>query len=230
MADEFAQTRGGDDLFDDEIVPVPAEEQAQPVEVSEQTVVPSEPEAQPVRIDTPPRSRGGAAGGERRGRGRGKGRGRRGSRNSSQRRAEGPTSRPKSVDATSTSQPENNGVEDSTPDASGDTAEQQSNDDANSNNATLDPKASAAGADAPKVPAVRGDRSATGGIKKVCHGFPIPLVYEQRFSQLTGDFFLFLSAQVDRGRALAAHCSCQGKRRQSRCRPRPRRSRPSFVP
>lgn len=193
MADEFAQTRGGDDLFDDEIVPVHAEEQAQPVEVSEETVVPSEPEAQPVRIDTPPRSRGGATGGERRGRGRGKGRGRRGSRNSSQRRAEGPTSRPKSVDATSTPQPENNGVEDSTPDASGDTAEQQSNDDANSNNATLDPKASPAGADAPKVPAVRGDRSATGGIKKVCHVFPIPLVYEQWFSQLTGDFFFSFS-------------------------------------
>lgn len=166
MADEFAQTRGGDDLFDDEIVPVPAEEQTQPpVQVPEETIAPVEPEAQPVRIDTPPRSRGGAAGGERRGRGRGKGRGRRASQNSSQRRAEGPASRAKSVDTTS--QPENNSVEDSAPDASGENAEQQSNEDTNSTNATSDPKASAAGADAPKVPAVRGDRSATGGIKKV---------------------------------------------------------------
>ncbi|KAI9046220.1 uncharacterized protein KD926_004058 [Aspergillus affinis] len=159
MADEFAQTRGGDDLFDDEIIPVVAEEQAPPaVPVAEETVevAPIEPQAQPARVDTPSRSRGGAAGGERRGRGRGKGRGRRGSRNSSQRRAEGPVSRPKSVDATS--QPENNNVEDSTPDASGENAEQRSNNEDNN--------ASAAGADAPKVPAVRGDRSATGGIKK----------------------------------------------------------------
>ncbi|KAH8427907.1 uncharacterized protein LDX57_005610 [Aspergillus melleus] len=158
MADEFAQTRGGDDLFDDEIVPVPAEEQPQSaVPVAEETVAaPVEPEAQPTRTDTPSRPRGGAAGGERRGRGRGKGRGRRGSRNSSQRRTEVPVSRPKSVDATSHT--ENNNVEDSTPDASGENAEQRSNNEDNN--------ASAAGVDAPKVPAVRGDRSATGGIKK----------------------------------------------------------------
>ncbi|THC95923.1 hypothetical protein EYZ11_004609 [Aspergillus tanneri] len=153
--EEFAQTRGGDDLFDDEIIPVSAEVHAQPeVQVTEETVAPVDSDPQPARVDTPSRVRGG----DRRGRGRGRGRGRRGSQNSSQRRSDG-AQRPKSADTAP--QLENKGLESSIHNPANDNADQSNHDD----HATSDTKPSV-GADAPKVPAVRGDRSATGGLKK----------------------------------------------------------------
>ncbi|KAL5358493.1 hypothetical protein BJX96DRAFT_146688 [Aspergillus floccosus] len=150
--DEFAQTRGADDLFDDEIVPVPTEEQPQPeAQVEEQPVATVEAATPPPPVDTPARSRGG----EKRGRGRGRGRGGRGGpQNSGQRRPD-TTSRAKSVD--SAPQNESETAEESARDTP-DVAEQEDK----SENAA---DKSAAGAEG-RVPAVRGDRSATGGIKK----------------------------------------------------------------
>ncbi|RAK94989.1 uncharacterized protein BO80DRAFT_450602 [Aspergillus ibericus CBS 121593] len=151
--DEFAQTRGGDDLFDDEIVPVPAAEQKPVPEVHEDPApVPAvENDAQPARTDTPPRSRGG----ERRGRGRGRGRGGRGSHNSG-RRGDGPV---KTKPAESPTERGDKSAENSTPETPAE-GEQTGKEDT-----TADSK-QAAGAEGPRVPAVRGDRSATGGLKK----------------------------------------------------------------
>ncbi|KAL4865595.1 hypothetical protein BDV12DRAFT_174408 [Aspergillus spectabilis] len=167
--DEFAQTRGADDLFDDEIIPVAPEEmqpepeiqpqpqpQPQVVEVEVEVTAPAAVEAEPTPASTPtdttPRSRGG----ERRGRGRGKGRGGRVARDNNsnstpgQRRSEAP--RQKGDEGAVEPEASNNG-EEKTAETAGETAEQASQDDA-------------AATDAPRVPAVRGDRSATGGVKK----------------------------------------------------------------
>ena len=155
--DEFAQTRGGDDLFDDEIVPVPAVEQQPEPEVHTEPapapVVESDAPP-PARTDTPSsRSRGG----ERRGRGRGRGRGGRGSHNGG-RRGDGAV---KNKPVESAPEPENKNGEGSTP-------ESPAEGDQNGKEETTasDPKQAAA-AEGPRVPAVRGDRSATGGLKKV---------------------------------------------------------------
>ncbi|PWY76942.1 hypothetical protein BO70DRAFT_372284 [Aspergillus heteromorphus CBS 117.55] len=162
--DEFAQTRGGDDLFDDEIIPVPAAEQQPQPEVHPDPPAPAavEKDVPPARTDTPPRSRGG----EKRGRGRGgRGRGGRRGSHSSGRRGDGPVKNNKPVD----SPPENDdksaeGSSPATPTipAAPVEAEQNGREDATES----DPK-QAATAEGPRVPAVRGDRSATGGIKKV---------------------------------------------------------------
>ncbi|RAH40827.1 uncharacterized protein BO95DRAFT_457076 [Aspergillus brunneoviolaceus CBS 621.78] len=134
--DEFAQTRGGDDLFDDEIIPVSAEQQQQ-MQLQEQQEQHSPPAddhhqqsfeesiapatasttidrdvSSPARTDTPSRSRGGRGG-------RG---GRRGSQNSGRR--------------------------------------------GDPNTTAESPAGEKPAAEGPRVPAVRGDRSATGGIKK----------------------------------------------------------------
>ncbi|PYI05474.1 hypothetical protein BO78DRAFT_387733 [Aspergillus sclerotiicarbonarius CBS 121057] len=147
VMDEFAQTRGGDDLFDDEIVPVPAAEQKPVPEVHEEPAPAPvvENDAQPARTDTSPRSRGG----ERRGRGRGRGRGGRGS-HSSGRRGDGAV---KNKPAESATEHEDKSAEASTPEtpAEGDQTAKED---------------TTAAAEGPRVPAVRGDRSATGGIKK----------------------------------------------------------------
>ncbi|GMF67409.1 unnamed protein product [Aspergillus oryzae] len=154
--DEFAQTRGGDDLFDDEIVPVAAESEVPPeVQALEENVASLSLETQtpPPRTETPPRSRGG----ERRGRGRGKGRGgRQGSQNPASRRGDG-GSRAKSADEAAQTEKSS---EEPSKDVSAETTEQAKKEDA-----TSDSKPSAE-ANGQRVPAVRGDRSATGGIKK----------------------------------------------------------------
>lgn len=151
--DEFAQTRGADDLFDDEIVPVPAEEQPQPeVQVEEQPVATVDTATPSPPADTPARPRGG----EKRSRGRGRGRGGRGGpQNPGQRRPDA-TSRAKSVD--SAAQNESETAEESARDTP-DVAEQEDKSETAADK-------SAAGAEGPRVPAVRGDRSATGGVKK----------------------------------------------------------------
>lgn len=166
--DEFAQTRGGDDLFDDEIIPVSTEEQAQsgiepqknttaeksPDDGGGQAVPAQTPHAQTPHAQTPsPRPRG-----TERGRGRGKGRGRGGRGTSGQRRAEG-GSRGNKPSEGATETEGGDGAEDS---AKPEKAAEE-------DDAASDSKAPSAsnGNEGPRVPAVRGDRSATGGIKKV---------------------------------------------------------------
>ncbi|KAL2811492.1 hypothetical protein BJX63DRAFT_399010 [Aspergillus granulosus] len=167
--DEFAQTRGADDLFDDEIIPVAVEEQQPQPQVEQHQPSPEPPvaeentpavdrEATPARTDTPPRQRGG----ERRGRGRGRsGRGGRGAQSLGSRRSDGPKT--KTEESAAESEPQNG--EEKTAEAPVEKAEQPSGEDA-----------AAAPAEAPRVPAVRGDRSATGGVKK-------PKLTEEELSQ-----------------------------------------------
>lgn len=185
VMDEFAQTRGGDDLFDDEIVPVAAEPQVPPeVQALEENVATLSLETQtpPPRTDTP-RSRGG----ERRGRGRGKGRGgRRGSQSSASRRGDGGT-RPKSTDDTAQNEKSN---EESANDTSNEATEQSKKEDMAS-----DSKPST-DSNGPRVPAVRGDRSATGGIKK-------PKLTEEELSQRIA------AAKENAARKAAAHARAE---------------------
>ncbi|KAE8132586.1 hypothetical protein BDV38DRAFT_207447 [Aspergillus pseudotamarii] len=184
--DEFAQTRGGDDLFDDEIVPVAAEPEVPPeVQALEENVASLSLETQtpPPRTETPPRSRGG----ERRGRGRGKGRGgRQGSQNPASRRGDG-GSRAKSADDAAQNEKSN---EEPTKDVSAEATEQAKKEDA-----TSDSKPSAE-ANGPRVPAVRGDRSATGGIKK-------PKLTEEELSQRIA------AAKENAARKAAAHARAE---------------------
>ncbi|KAI9370058.1 hypothetical protein BJX61DRAFT_516923 [Aspergillus egyptiacus] len=148
--DEFAQTRGGDDLFDDEIIPVAAEAQPPPepqvIEEAAATVV--DAETTPATTEVPPRSRGG----ERRGRGRGRGRGGRGAQNAGQRRSDG--SRSQAEDAAAGTESGNG--EEKSAETPADKGDQPSKEDTGT----------PAAAEGPRVPAVRGDRSATGGVKK----------------------------------------------------------------
>lgn len=170
--DEFAQTRGADDLFDDEIIPVSAEEQQVQTEV---IVVPEpEPEPEPVplqekpqvekqpspRGEAPQRGRGGDRG---RGRGRGnKGKGGRGLQESRWADPKPAESAPQNKASMSVAEPEIS--QDSTTEApekprEGDKTQSVQDDDNKSETAN--------GAESQRVPAVRGDRSATGGIRKV---------------------------------------------------------------
>ncbi|EEP76420.1 predicted protein [Uncinocarpus reesii 1704] len=151
--DEFAQTRGVDDLFDDEIVPV-VPSQAQ-VEYTEDvpSYNPSQPDAAPSQVPPEP------ARTDRRKRGNGKTRGTRGGLYSRGGKANGPVNR---NDNQTESEPSatTNGLASSQPDketapATGPEAAPENNDELQAKDAVK-----------PKVPAVRGDRSATGGIKK----------------------------------------------------------------
>ncbi|OGM45237.1 hypothetical protein ABOM_005845 [Aspergillus bombycis] len=184
--DEFAQTRGADDLFDDEIVPVAAEPEVPPeVQALEENVASLSLETQtpPPRTETPPRSRGG----ERRGRGRGKGRGgRQGSQNSASRRGDGARTKP--VDDAAAQNEKNNG--EPAKDMSAEATEQAKKEDPAS-----DSKPSA-DANGQRVPAVRGDRSATGGIKK-------PKLTEEELSQRIA------AAKENAARKAAAHARAE---------------------
>lgn len=157
VIDEFAQTRGGDDLFDDEIVPVSAEEQVQAeIPVPEENIAPVESQPPPPRTDTPSRTRGN----DKRGRGRGRGRGGRGAHRG---RTEG-APRAKSTDKAV--EREDNATEESPREAPVEALEQLTIKD--ETQSEVKPAETANGAEPPRVPAVRGDRSATGGLKKVC--------------------------------------------------------------
>lgn len=182
--DEFAQTRGADDLFDDEIIPVSAEEQQAQAEVAE---VAAEPESAPRQeepvVEKQPPSRGDTShrgrGGDRdrdRGRGRGRGQG--------QSRGQGPAKgrglqdsqwadkkpaekspRPKAPKApkaakepATTKQPEP--ATPAQPEA-GPSEQAGQDDEVQGEDITGN------GTEPQRVPAVRGDRSATGGIRKV---------------------------------------------------------------
>lgn len=157
--DEFAQTRGADDLFDDEIIPVSAEEQQAQTEVFAPQ---PEPKVQEVHVaetpaaekasprgDAPQRGRGGERG-RRRGRGKG-----RGGRESEQKRAE---SSPRKKNANA---PAANAREASPKPEKIDESKEQTGPVEEGNGQE------AANSDAQRVPAVRGDRSATGGTRKV---------------------------------------------------------------
>lgn len=165
--DEFAQTRGADDLFDDEIIPVSAEEQQaqtevvisepEPIQQEETPVVEKQP---PPRGDTPQRGRGGDRG---RGRGQGRGKGGRGlqeSRWADPKRGESPRSKGSSK----TPEPEMNWkTETATPDHPHEEAKDQTGQGEEGKGEVI----IANGAEPQRVPAVKGDRSATGGVRKV---------------------------------------------------------------
>ncbi|KAJ6128708.1 hypothetical protein N7471_009925 [Penicillium samsonianum] len=169
--DEFAQTRGADDLFDDEIIPISTEEHQAQTEVNTRE---PEPESQEVQVsekpapeqpiprgETPQRGRG------ERGRGRrGRGKGGRGGRESEQKRSESSPRKKTPVNAAaadarepgaSKSKPE----KPEKPEKPVEPKEQTGPvEEGNGEDLT------ATGAEAQRVPAVRGDRSATGGLRK----------------------------------------------------------------
>ncbi|EPS33809.1 hypothetical protein PDE_08771 [Penicillium oxalicum 114-2] len=183
--DEFAQTRGADDLFDDEIIPVSAGDQSAQVEVVP-TAVQSEPSpsSQEVNSSEPPTEspresaqRGRGDRGRGRGRGRGQGpdqshgqdRPKRGGLENSRWADKKPTekpSRPKGPKpakepATTTSKHQPQLVASSQPE-DGVTADQNGrNEEGKGDEATTDNQG-----ESQRVPAVRGDRSATGGLRK----------------------------------------------------------------
>lgn len=204
--DQFAQTRGDDDLFDDEIIPISTTDmttevgedaitqQLEQMELQQQEAEPGAPDMSagpaPVAVQDIGREReGGSNGGHRfrgnargnrRGRGdteRGRGgRGRRGGKNHSQAQATQSSHTPPASQDQSQAQQnegtygldggeteaaagEGQDVPSSTPEAQnsrGNNQEEAGDSNGNGNEAAT-----------PKVQSVRGDRSATGGIKKV---------------------------------------------------------------
>lgn len=163
--DEFAQTRGDDDLFDDEIIPVSAEEQQAQTEVIPEPELVPEPEhpvlekqpsphediSQPGRAD---RARG-------RGRGRGKGgRGLQDSKFADPKRAESPRAK----GTAKTPEPE---TKQETEVAPADQHPEEAKDLPGQEEEAKGEVSVANGAEPQRVPAVKGDRSATGGVRKV---------------------------------------------------------------
>jgi hypothetical protein len=150
--DEFAQTRGADDLFDDEIIPITGDQEIQHV-----TETSAEPEHQQPPTETATqqlapasrRQRGHARGAHDGGRGRGRGRGR-GGRGSSD---TGPKREPVVKENTTevVEAPKDVEVIEKKDDT---TTEEKKEEDIE-------------GKTAARVQAVRGDRSGTGGIRKV---------------------------------------------------------------
>ncbi|KAJ6049733.1 hypothetical protein N7499_011678 [Penicillium canescens] len=166
--DEFAQTRGDDDLFDDEIIPVSAQEQQTqteaiapepepvPAPVPDLKEVPEKPpaaEKPSPRGETPQRGRGGERGRGRRNRGRGG----RGGRESDSKRSESSQRRKAPAPAIEAESHGDAGV--SKPEKAVEASKEQSGE-------VKESDAEANGAEAQRVPAVRGDRSATGGLRK----------------------------------------------------------------
>ncbi|KAJ5173310.1 hypothetical protein N7492_005903 [Penicillium capsulatum] len=208
--DEFAQTRGADDLFDDEIIPVSVEEQQAQTEVvapepepeSTPAPAPAVQEEQPFlenqpppRGETPQRGRGGDRG---RGRGRGRGKPAQGlnaSRFADPAYAEN-TPRPKasrSKSSTNTPEPEpTSEVRDASPEKSQAGAKDQEAPEEESKGDTLN----ANGAESQRVPAVRGDRSATGGVRK-------PKLSEEELSRRIA------SAKENAAKKAAAHARAE---------------------
>ncbi|KAJ5923400.1 hypothetical protein N7454_008645 [Penicillium verhagenii] len=177
--DEFAQTRGADDLFDDEIIPVSADDQ----QVQTEVVVISEPEPTPPPEATPPEKqpsprgetsqRGGSSqrgDTSQRGRGRGgrpkQGRSLQDSRWAADTKPAESTPRKKTPVNLQASAPKVSPVATSA-ESTDKREEGEKPQTAHNEEGKKDAASAANGADAPKVPAVRGDRSATGGLKKV---------------------------------------------------------------
>ncbi|KAJ5773094.1 hypothetical protein N7457_007990 [Penicillium paradoxum] len=157
--DQFAQTRGADDLFDDEIIPVSAEQQqaqtkviaAEPEPEPQEVSLPEKSAAEPIqRGETPQRGRGGE-----RGRGRRRGKGGRGGRDSEQKRSES-SSRKKTSTTASVADAREAGAKPDKPEPKEPAGAGEDGDGEEAVN----------GAESQRVPAVRGDRSATGGLRK----------------------------------------------------------------
>ncbi|KAJ5646915.1 hypothetical protein N7490_003287 [Penicillium lividum] len=174
--DEFAQTRGADDLFDDEIIPVSAEEQDAQTEV----VVVVEPEPTPPQENTPvekaPSPRGEPSPrGDSSQRGRGRGRPKQGRSLQDSRWAD-----PKPAESAPRKKTPANGentpkkktpVNVTEPKVSSDPAPVEAVDKRPEEKAQSTPdeeskKEATNGPESQRVPAVRGDRSATGGLRK----------------------------------------------------------------
>ena len=177
--DQFAQTRGGDDLFDDEIIPVSAEDQRTQTEVIAHEPEPETPdvhipetvtapatststststatatataEKSTSRGDAPQRGRGGERGRGRRNRGKG-----RGGREADQGRSESSSRKKKPSNSPAVNARDASPIPDKTDESTDQPATEEGNG-----------EEGAAGNDAQRVPAVRGDRSATGGLRKV---------------------------------------------------------------
>lgn len=143
--DEFAQTRGADDLFDDEIIPASAEEQVHQsqaeVEVQE-TPDRHDGDSQPAPHDTAEPSRDAQPKSKRGGRPVWRGKRR--------------------VDRTANKAAETSGGQEEAVEHSTETPEEQP---AQEDDTQLGSKQPAEANQ--HVPAVRGDRSATGGVRKV---------------------------------------------------------------
>ncbi|KAJ5323133.1 hypothetical protein N7452_011422 [Penicillium brevicompactum] len=172
--DQFAQTRGGDDLFDDEIIPVSAEDQRTQTEVIAHEPEPETPdvhipetvtapatstststatataEKSTSRGDAPQRGRGGERGRGRRNRGKG-----RGGREADQGRSESSSRKKKPSNSPAANARDASPMPDKTDESTDQPAAEEGNG-----------EEGAVGADAQRVPAVRGDRSATGGLRK----------------------------------------------------------------
>ncbi|KOS37612.1 hypothetical protein ACN38_g11582 [Penicillium nordicum] len=173
--DQFAQTRGADDLFDDEIIPISTgEQQAQtdlitpePEPESQEVQVPEKPAPeQPVpRGETPQRGRGGERGRGRRGRGKGG----RGGRESEQKRSESSPRKKTPVNAPAADAREA-GVSKSKPEKTEKTDKPVEHKEPKEETGPVEEgngeDQAVNGADSQRVPAVRGDRSATGGLRK----------------------------------------------------------------
>lgn len=164
--DEFAQTRGVDDLFDDEIIPV-APSQVE-VEYTED-IAPYEVLETELHTPTPPQDTTSAdrGAGQYRRRGNGRGRGprggtytrgtkpaRTGNRDNNKQDEGGEPSTTKNNAESGENQP----VKDQSPVGAAEAAEGNEGDRQDAESKELAK---------PKVPAVRGDRSGTGGVKKV---------------------------------------------------------------
>ncbi|KAJ5093767.1 hypothetical protein N7456_009628 [Penicillium angulare] len=173
--DEFAQTRGADDLFDDEIIPVSAEEQQVQTEVIivpelEPVPEPSPPKEKPQvekqpspRGETTQRGRGGD-----RGRGRGRGNQKKGGSGGGRGLQDSRWADPKPAEATP---PNKAPVAPAEPEISQDSTTEtpekpQESEKTQAVQADDSKSETANGGESQRVPAVRGDRSATGGIRK----------------------------------------------------------------
>lgn len=212
--DEFAQTRGADDLFDDEIIPVSAEEQ----NVQTEVVVIPESEPTPPQEITPPEKQPSPRGEpSQRGDNSQRGRGRGGQAKQGRSLQDSRWADPKPAENTPRKKktPVNVAEPKVTPAAPvaetvekrPDTEKPQSTPDEESK------KDPTNGPDAQRVPAVRGDRSATGGLRKVSAGLSRAALAAWNGSLLT------LLGKTYRSRIIQAHGRCKRKRRQEGCCP-----------
>jgi len=166
--DEFAQTRGADDLFDDEIIPVSAEEQNVQTEV---VVIPESEPAPPQEITPPEKQPSPRGEPSQRGDHSQRGRGRGGQAKQGRSLQDSRWADPKPAESTPRKKKTPVNVAEpkitaaappaETAEKRPETEKPQSTPDEESK------KDSTNGPEAQRVPAVRGDRSATGGLRKV---------------------------------------------------------------
>ncbi|KAJ5226096.1 hypothetical protein N7468_007321 [Penicillium chermesinum] len=207
--DEFAQTRGADDLFDDEIIPVTAEEQVQTQVVDPEPE--PEPESEPVQSvrESPAPEKQASPRGEPsqrargdKGRGRGRGKGKAGGRGGAGGTGGGLSESRWADPQKSEGAPQSKG---STPATGSEIAaeeqvampeKREEGKPAASEEEDKSEVSGANGAEAARVPAVRGDRSATGGVRK-------PKLTEEELSKRIA------SAKENAAKKAAAHARAE---------------------